>query len=136
MCNICCCLNYKESHHCINCLGLITVNNSQKYNVGLGFVSNKIQTKANQVCENINEGHIGSFTSGISMNMKDPYGKFKIPWRDPIVDPAWCCEKFDVIELGAHLLKLSVDMVTKNTAEIWSEMAGRDVKIKEKLVGV
>ena len=41
-----------------------------------------------------------------------------------------------MIELGAHLLKLSVDMVTKNTAEIWSEMTGRDVTIKEKLVGV
>ena len=70
------------------------------------------------------------------MNKKDPYGKFKIPRRDSIFDPAWCCEEFDVIELGAHLLQLSVDMVTKNTVEIWSEMAGRDVRIKEKLVGV
>ena len=136
ICSICCCLNYEENIHCINCLGLIKVNNSQTYDVGLGFVSNKIQTKANQVCENINTGQLWSFTSEISVNKKDPYGKFKIPRRDPIFDPAWCCEEFDVIELGAHLLKLSVDMVTKNTAEIWSEMAGRDVRIKEKLVGV
>ena len=77
-----------------------------------------------------------SFTSEISVQKKDPYIKFKIPQQDPRVDPAWCYEKFDILELGAHMLKLSVDMVTKNTAEIWSEMAGRDVTIKEKLVGV
>ena len=70
------------------------------------------------------------------MNKKDPFLKFRIPRRDPSVDPEWCCEKFDLIELGAHMLKLSVDMVTKDTAEIWSEMAMRDVRIKEKLVGV
>ena len=118
MCINCGCLNYEEYLHCINCLRLIKVNDSQNNNVGLNFVSSKFQSKANQVCENINAGHINSFTSGLSMNVKDPYGKFRLPRMDPIVDPAWCCKEFDVIELGAHLLKLSVDMVTNDTAEI------------------
>ena len=70
------------------------------------------------------------------MNVKDPYSKFKLLRLDPIVDPSWCSQKFDLIELAAHLLKLSVDLVTDDTAEVWSEMANRDVKIREKLVGV
>ena len=77
-----------------------------------------------------------SFTSEIGVHKKDPYIKFKIPRQDPSVDPAWCCEQFDMLQLGAHMLKSSVDMVSRNTAEVWSEMVGRDVRVREKLVGV
>ena len=96
----------------------------------------KFQSRANQVFEDKNIKHISSYTSGVNVNVKDPYSKFKLPRLDPVVDQSWCSQKFDLIELAAHLLKLSVDLVTNDTAEIWSDMANRDVTIKEKLVGV
>ena len=48
----------------------------------------------------------------------------------------WCSQKFDFIELAAHFLKLTIDLVTDDTAKVWSMMVNRDVKIREKLAGV
>ena len=83
-----------------------------------GFVSKNIHTQANQVYENVNAKQVCSFTSEIGVHKKDPYIKFKIPRQDPSVDPAWCCEQFDMLQLGAHMVKLSVDMMSRNTAEV------------------
>ena len=41
-----------------------------------------------------------------------------------------------MLQLGAHLVKLSVDLVSEDTAHVWSQMAGRDIKVREKLLGI
>ena len=33
-------------------------------------------------------------------------------------------------------MKLSVDLVTEDTASVWSQMCGRDIKVREKLLGI
>ena len=78
-----------------------------------------------------------SFASEVEVSRKqDPYRKFRIPKADPAVDPEWCCEKFSVLQLGAHLVKLSVDLVSDQTATVWSRMCGRNITVREKLVGI
>ena len=135
VCSVCCCLNYTENIHCIHCLELIKVKSCQTSDVNLGFESNNVYTQANQVYEGINAKQVCSFTSEIGVHKKDPYKKFRIPRQDPTVDPEWCCEQFDMLQLGAHIVKLSVDLVSENTADVWSQMVGRDIKVGEKLLG-
>ena len=72
----------------------------------------------------------------MKVNAKIHYDRFKLPRCDPVLDESWCSKKFDFLELAAHLLKLSIDLVTEDTAKVWSMMVNRDVKIKEKLAGV
>ena len=51
-------------------------------------------------------------------------------------DQSWCSQKFDFLELAAHFLKLSIDLVSEDTATLWSMMVQRDVKIREKMAGI
>ena len=72
----------------------------------------------------------------MDVSRKDPYKKFRIPRYDSLVDPKWCRDKFSVLQIGAHLVKLSVDLVTEDTASVWSQMCGQNIKVKEKLLGI
>ena len=41
-----------------------------------------------------------------------------------------------MLQLAAHLVKLSVDLVTADTASVWSQLWGWDIKVREKLLGI
>ena len=122
---------YRDYKYCINCLGLLDIFSSQNDNL-----SSKVKVETDQICEDQNMKNICSYTSNVKVNAKIHYDRFKLPRCDPVLDESWCSQKFDFIELAAHFLKLTIDLVTEDTAKVWSMMVNRDVKIKEKLAGV
>ena len=131
VCAICRCRNYGDCKYCINCLSSLDIFISPDVNL-----SSIKEVETNQIRENQNIKNFCVYTSNVKVNAKINCNRFKLPKCDPMWDKSWCSQKFDFLELAAHFLKLSIDLVSEDTATLWSMMVQRDVKIREKMAGI